>query len=122
MVTGQMGGKLIAGGGSGNDQINLTSGSVVVTINGVEIGHFDGDDAIVVAEDLTQSTVLNEGDDDPSGVALNASTVSEDGAVDVLTGSADNDWFLFDEDDDGDCVTDLNDEVFTSDLDWINQS
>jgi Ca2+-binding RTX toxin-like protein len=52
-------------------------------------------------------------------VSLDSSTVSRDGAVDILTGSAGLDWFWFDEPDDRDRATDLKDEAFTADLDWI---
>jgi Ca2+-binding RTX toxin-like protein len=56
----------------------------------------------------------------PDGsVVLDGSTVSRDGAVDMLTGSAGLDWFWFDELDDRDRATDLKDEAFTADLDWI---
>jgi hypothetical protein len=45
--------------------------------------------------------------------------VSNDGSRDVLTGSSGLDWFFFDPDQDGDRATDLKDEVFADDLEWI---
>jgi Ca2+-binding RTX toxin-like protein len=51
-------------------------------------------------------------------------TVLDDNAVDVLTGSTGQDWFLFNNDGQGgsakDKVTDLGASEFASDLDWIN--
>ena len=56
----------------------------------------------------------------PDGlVLLDNSTVLNDGVADILTGSAGLDWFWFDEPDDHDRATDLKDEIFTADLDWI---
>lgn len=49
---------------------------------------------------------------------LNGDTVGNDSSSDVLTGSAGLDWFLFDSS--LDRATDLNDEVFENDLDFIN--
>lgn len=49
---------------------------------------------------------------------LDASTVFNDTDADVLTGSSGYDWFLFDSG--RDRVTDLHDEAFTNDLDFIN--
>ncbi len=43
----------------------------------------------------------------------------DDGSADVLTGSAGYDWFFLDEPDGQDRATDLTDEVFADDLDWI---
>jgi Ca2+-binding RTX toxin-like protein len=54
------------------------------------------------------------------GVALNQSTVSRDNEKDVLTGSAGKDWFFFDFDDDEDRVTDLKNEAFLGDLEWLD--
>ena len=53
-----------------------------------------------------------------------AATVLDDGAVDVLTGSAGQDWFLFNVDGDGDTkkkdkVTDLSASEFATDIDFI---
>jgi Ca2+-binding RTX toxin-like protein len=53
------------------------------------------------------------------GSTTQPNTVLDDGARDVLTGSAGTDWFLLNEDNDGDRATDLNDEVFANDLSWI---
>jgi hypothetical protein len=50
-------------------------------------------------------------------VVLNATTLSNDADADVLTGSAGYDWFLFDAS--RDRVTDLSDEAFTNDLNFI---
>ena len=47
------------------------------------------------------------------------STVVDDGASDVLTGSSGTDWFFFNQDEDHDRATDLKDEVFANDLTWI---
>ena len=46
-------------------------------------------------------------------------TVHDDGDADVLTGSAGLDWFFFNQPEDLDRATDLKDEVFANDLDWI---
>ncbi len=54
------------------------------------------------------------------GVTLNETTVNEDHDADILTGSAGEDWFLFDHYDDRDKVTDLHDELFIDDLDWLD--
>jgi PKD repeat protein len=54
------------------------------------------------------------------GVALNQTTVSQDGEDDLLTGSAGQDWFFFDLIDDRDKVTDLKNEAFIGDLDWLS--
>jgi hypothetical protein len=43
--------------------------------------------------------------------------LDEDDSRNVLTGAAGNDWFFFDRD--SDRVTDLRDEAFANDLDWI---
>ncbi|MGI6414698.1 MAG: PKD domain-containing protein [Thermoguttaceae bacterium] len=51
--------------------------------------------------------------------ALKENTVVDDGSADVLTGSAGYDWFFLDEPDGQDRATDLTDEVFADDLDWI---
>ncbi len=57
---------------------------------------------------------------------LNASTVHDDGVQDVLTGSSGQDWFLFNEDGDGDPtkkdkVTDMStfEQLFAEDIDFI---
>jgi len=49
-------------------------------------------------------------------------TVVDDGAKDILTGSAGVDWFLYNDDGAGvrDRVTDLHDDEFRDDLDFIN--
>jgi hypothetical protein len=44
-------------------------------------------------------------------------TVFDDVDEDVLTGSAGDDWFFYDENEDR--ATDLKDEVFAGDLEWI---
>ena len=44
-------------------------------------------------------------------------TVTDDDDRDVLTGAAGLDWFFFDRDNDR--ATDLKDEVFANDLEWI---
>ncbi len=46
-------------------------------------------------------------------------TVLDDGACDLLTGSAGLDWFFFNEPDDQDRATDLKDEAFADVLEWI---
>lgn len=51
------------------------------------------------------------------GVYLGAPTVGDDFAADLLTGSSGNDWFWFDPDHDR--VTDLHNEAFQNDLDFI---
>lgn len=43
--------------------------------------------------------------------------MGHDDSADVLTGSSGLDWFLFD--DEKDRATDLKDEVFSNDLEWI---
>jgi Ca2+-binding RTX toxin-like protein len=53
-----------------------------------------------------------------------AATVLDDGVEDVLTGSAGQDWFLFNVDGDGDAkkkdkATDLSATEFAADLDFI---
>jgi Ca2+-binding RTX toxin-like protein len=48
---------------------------------------------------------------------LNAATVSDDDEKDVLTGSAGSDWFFMDAQQDR--ATDLKDEIFANDLDFI---
>ncbi|MBX9579112.1 MAG: right-handed parallel beta-helix repeat-containing protein [Gemmataceae bacterium] len=58
-----------------------------------------------------------------NAVKLNDATVVDDGAADVLTGSAGRDWFLANLDGDGgtrDRVTDLSAAEFATDLDFIN--
>ena len=50
---------------------------------------------------------------------MNSQTLCKDGSADKLTGSAGWDWFFFNELDDNDRATDLNDEVFGAELDWI---
>jgi Ca2+-binding RTX toxin-like protein len=57
---------------------------------------------------------------------LDDTTVFSDAAVDILTGSAGQDWFLFNERGDRgdtvkDKVTDLSAAEYSSDLDWINR-
>jgi hypothetical protein len=49
---------------------------------------------------------------------LNASAVGHDTSADVLTGSAGLDWFLFDAQ--RDRATDLHDEAFANDADFIS--
>ncbi len=65
---------VLVGGTGGDDDIGVGSGSVVVTINGVEVGHFEavtgrivvyglgGDDTITVAPDITLASELYGGD------------------------------------------------------------
>jgi Ca2+-binding RTX toxin-like protein len=58
-------------------------------------------------------------------VFLNNTTVHDDAAADVLTGSSGQDWFLFNNDGDGgitDAVTDLHtfEAMFASDIDFLN--
>ena len=59
----------VTGGGRGNDRIELTPGSLIVTVNGVELGHFEalgrvlvfgleGDDELLVAAGVSQSVQL----------------------------------------------------------------
>ena len=57
----------------------------------------------------------------PSTQQPERQTVFDDGDRDVLTGSAGVDWFFFnsDPDQDGDRATDLKDEAFGNDLEWI---
>ncbi len=50
---------------------------------------------------------------------MSAESLCRDGAADVLTGSAGWDWFFFDGNDDEDRATDLHDEIFGEELDWI---
>ena len=52
-------------------------------------------------------------------VKLNGTTVLDDGFADKLTGSSGLDWFWFNEEEDNDRATDLKDEAFMADLDWI---
>ncbi|HUG93562.1 MAG TPA: PKD domain-containing protein, partial [Planctomycetaceae bacterium] len=54
--------------------------------------------------------------DDPATIE-DERTVVDDDDVDVLTGSAGSDWFFFDQN--LDRATDLKDEVFANDLEWI---
>jgi Ca2+-binding RTX toxin-like protein len=55
---------------------------------------------------------------------LNDQTVHDDGAVDLMTGSAGQDWFLFNQDGDNgaakDKITDLHAQEFANDIDFIN--
>ena len=55
---------------------------------------------------------------------LTDATVHDDGVMDVLTGSAGQDWFLFNADGDNnaakDKATDLHASEFASDIDFIN--
>ena len=53
------------------------------------------------------------------GVVLDQTTVKRDNEIDVLTGSSGLDWFLFDQAGDNDRVTDLKDEAFLGDMDWL---
>jgi uncharacterized delta-60 repeat protein len=57
-------------------------------------------------------------------VFLTDATVHDDGVMDLLTGSAGQDWFLFNQDGDNDAAkdkaTDLHASEFASDLDFIN--
>jgi Ca2+-binding RTX toxin-like protein len=53
-----------------------------------------------------------------NGVYLGAATVGDDASADILTGSAGQDWFFFSST--RDRVTDLHDEAFQNDLDFIN--
>jgi hypothetical protein len=53
------------------------------------------------------------------GVYLNATTAFADGEVDVLTGSAGSDWFLFSQDTDQDYATDAKSWEFSDDLPFI---
>ena len=46
-------------------------------------------------------------------------SVLDDGAADKLTGASGDDWFFFDPDLDNDKATDLKDEVFANDLEFI---
>ena len=60
-----------------------------------------------------------------AGYLLTDSTVHDDHAEDVLTGSEGNDWFLFNRDGDGgvkDKATDLSvfEALYALDLDWLN--
>lgn len=67
-----------------------------------------------------QRVELLDGDgesDHVAGVALNRTTIAADGMKDVLTGASGDDWFLFHADEDR--ATDLRDEVFADDLDWM---
>jgi hypothetical protein len=62
---------------------------------------------------------------DGVAILLNAATVSDDTSEDLLTGSAGDDWFLFNRDDDGvvkDRVTDLSalEQLFAEDIDFLN--
>ena len=52
-----------------------------------------------------------------ANVRLAVDTVLNDWENDVLTGSSGLDWFLFDQE--RDRATDLKDEAFLTDLDWI---
>jgi hypothetical protein len=52
-------------------------------------------------------------------VLLTDETVSRDGAADLLTGASGLDWFWFNESEDNDRASDLKDEAFLDDLDWI---
>ncbi len=57
--------------------------------------------------------------DPTAAVVLDQNTVSRDGEADVLTGSSGDDWFWFDFNQDSDRATDLKDEAFAGDLDWL---
>jgi Ca2+-binding RTX toxin-like protein len=55
-------------------------------------------------------------------VFLNETTVHDDDAADVMTGSSGQDWFIFNEDGDGgvtDRLTDLSAQEFANDIDFI---
>src|SRR5437870_4748400 len=54
------------------------------------------------------------------GYTAATATVGNDSAADVLTGSSGSDWFLFDPTHDR--ATDLKDEAFLTDLEFINQA
>ncbi len=69
--------------------------------------------------DLTYSERINTLSDKSAPVVLNQTTVQRDGSADVLTGSVGDDWFWFNLNEDGDRVTDLHDEAFAGDLDWL---
>lgn len=72
-------------------------------------------------EYLARIDLLDGDGNEPEAVdvVLNEWTVSRDGAKDTLTGSAGEDWFFFDAEEDKDRATDLKDEVFADDLEWI---
>ena len=60
-----------------------------------------------------------------AGHLLTETTVHDDNAEDVLTGSEGNDWFLFNSDGDGgvkDKATDLSvfESLYALDIDWLN--
>ena len=57
------------------------------------------------------------GDRENGEFFLNTSTVSNDGARDLLTGSSGLDWFIFNSDEDK--ATDLSDEEFADALDFV---
>lgn len=71
-------------------------------------------DPDIVDSRLNDNYFLIWGSIDP-----NDDTVKDDGASDILTGSAGTDWFFFNQDDDHDRATDLKDEIFANDLSWI---
>ena len=50
---------------------------------------------------------------------LNTGTIYADLARDILTGSAGLDWYWINAETDDDKITDLKDEAFGEDLDWI---
>jgi Ca2+-binding RTX toxin-like protein len=58
-----------------------------------------------------------EDETDTNGNVTYAATVLDDNSKDVLTGSAGMDWFFCDES--SDKITDLHDEAFANELDWI---
>ena len=70
----------------------------------------------------TRVNHLKNGDGLNGTSLVNSLTVHDDGAADVLTGSAGQDWFLFNQDGDGgvkDKVTDLGAQEFATDIDFI---
>jgi len=68
---------------------------------------------------------LKNGGGHNGGNLLNDTTVHDDHAEDMLTGSAGDDWFLFNIDGDGgvkDKATDLAtlESLFAEDIEWLN--
>jgi hypothetical protein len=110
-------------GGRGADRI-VGNAADDILISGFTA--FDGDRAALAAllgvwsdPNLTYAQRIASVQDPTlrGGVYLGSATVGDDSAADVLTGSSGQDWFWFDAAHDR--VTDLHDEAFQNDLDFL---
>jgi Ca2+-binding RTX toxin-like protein len=111
-------------GGEGADRIVGNADDDILVAGTLSVPNIDSALAAIMAEWTSSHSYSVRVASLQSANLLTDSTVRDDNAVDVLTGSAGQDWFLLNLDGDHNSVrdkaADLSANEFATDIDWIN--